>query len=66
MEERKIEPGQRVTVRLAGGVEQGARAIRQTESTVYVTSERLYQEASNQGIAAEPLVGIPIRDVWLT
>lgn len=52
-------------MRLAGGVEQNLRVVRNEASVLYVTSERRFQEAAEQGKSAVPLAGIPLKDIEL-
>jgi hypothetical protein len=57
--------GAQVEVTFAGGRRGLCRVVQARGRVVYITSERLYQEARLSGKQPAPLIGVPSRDVAL-
>lgn len=53
----------KVTVHGAGGASAEARVVEERDGTVYVVSEREYQEARREGRELEARLGYPKADV---
>ena len=58
-----LKGGDKVEARFAGGKTSICRVVEVEGDTVYITSERRYQEAIERDREAEALIGLPAGDV---